>query len=73
MKAHKINGTVEFINLATGFWAIVGENGEKYRPVNMPDQLKINGKKVTVRIKPITEEFSMMMWGEPVKVISFET
>lgn len=73
MKSFKISGKVEFINLATGFWAILGDDGEKYRPVHMPDQLKIEGKKITVRLKPISEEFSFMMWGKPVKVVSFET
>ncbi|MEP7269277.1 MAG: hypothetical protein ABI844_16780 [Saprospiraceae bacterium] len=73
MKSIKINGTVEYINIATGFWAVIGDNGEKYRPVHMPDQLKIQGKKITCRIKPIEEEFSIMMWGQPVKVVSFET
>lgn len=73
MKSLKLKGTVEYMNLATGFWAIIGDDGEKYRPVQMPDQLKIIGKKVIVRIKPIQEEFSMMMWGNPVKIVSFET
>ncbi|MBP6793771.1 MAG: hypothetical protein KA143_01895 [Saprospiraceae bacterium] len=73
MKSIKISGTVEFINLAMGFWAILGDDGEKYRPVHMPDQLKKEGKKIICRIKPIDEEFSIMMWGKPVKVVSFET
>lgn len=73
MKSIKVTGEVHFINLATGFWAIVSDNGEKYRPVHMPDQLKSEGKKVTVRLKPIDEAFSMMMWGTPVKITQFET
>lgn len=73
MKSIKVSGEVQYINLATGFWAIVSQDGEKYRPIHMPDQMKIEGKKVTVRIKPISEEFSMMMWGTPVKIIQFET
>lgn len=73
MKSIRIQGRVEFINLATGFWAILGDDGEKYRPVHMPDQLKIEGKKITCRIKLIDEEFSIMMWGKPVKLVSYET
>ncbi len=73
MKSIKITGEVQFINLATGFWAIVTDRGEKYRPIHMPDQLKIDGKKITCRVKPIAEEFSIMMWGTPVKIVMFET
>jgi hypothetical protein len=73
MKSIKVSGEIQFINLATGFWALVSDTGEKYRPVNMPDQLKISGKKVTCKIRPSNEEFSMMMWGTPVKIIQFET
>ncbi|MEP7323212.1 MAG: hypothetical protein ABI761_14905 [Saprospiraceae bacterium] len=73
MKSIKVSGEIQFINLATGFWALVSDQGEKYRPVNMPDQLKISGKKVTCKVRPINEEFSMMMWGTPVKIIQFET
>jgi hypothetical protein len=73
MKAIKIQGTIQYINLAMGFWAILADTGEKYRPVQMPDQLKIEGKRVSIYIKPIQEEYSMEMWGTPVKVLSFET
>ncbi len=73
MKSKQITGTVEYINIATGFWAIISDDGEKYRPIHMPDQLKIEGKKVKVNIKPIHEEFSLMMWGTPVKITIFET
>ncbi len=73
MKSIKITGEVQYINLATGFWAIVTDDGVQYRPVHMPDQLKTEGKKITCRIKPIDEEFSMMMWGTPVRIVMFET
>ncbi len=73
MKSIKITGKVQFIDLGTGFWAIISSEGEKYRPLHMPDQLKTEGKQVTCTIKPVSEEISMFMWGTPVKITAFET
>lgn len=73
MKAMTIKGEVQYINLSTGFWAIISDTGEKYRPVNMPDQLKIEGKHIMCKAKPVEEEISMFMWGTPVRITVFET
>jgi hypothetical protein len=73
MKSKRINGTVTYQNLATGFWGIVDENGKEWRPVNMPEQLKQKGKKVTVTIREVEEGMSIFMWGTPVEVVGFDT
>ena len=73
MKRIKIRGTVTYQNLGTGFWGIVGDNGSDYRPLNMPEQLKTIGAKVSCTAREIDEEMSIFMWGVPVKIISFET
>ena len=73
MKSKRINGTVTYQNLATGFWGIVDENGNEWRPVNMPEQLKQKGKKVTVTIREVEEGMSIFMWGTPVEVVGFDT
>lgn len=69
----KISGKVQYVDLGTGFWAIIASDGEKYRPVHMPDQLKTEGKQVHCTIKPVEEELSIFMWGKPVKITAFET
>jgi len=73
MKSIKISGKVHYIDLGTGFWAIISAEGEKYRPIHMPDQLKTEGKQISCTIKPVEEEMSLFMWGTPVKVTAFET
>ena len=70
---HNINGKVTYIQLGTGFWAIIGNDGKEWRPVNMPEQLKVEGKEVNVKAKEIEEEMSIFMWGTPVKIIRFNT
>lgn len=69
----KIQGTVVYQNIGMGCWGIKASNGKEYRPVNFPEQLKTEGAKVTVQAHPVNEEVSMFMWGEPVKITSFET
>jgi len=69
----KIKGTVRHITLETGFWGIESDDGKKYIPVNMPEQLKTEGRKVEVDADLISNMSGLHMWGEYVKVTSFET
>ena len=73
MKRIKIRGKVIYQNLGTGFWGIIADNGAEYRPVNMPEQLKSIGAKVSCTAREIDDEVSIFMWGVPVKIISFGT
>ena len=68
-----IKGTVTYQDIGTGFWGIIDDSGNEWRVVNMPDQLKYNGKKVAVKAKAAKEDFSTFMCGEPVKIVSFST
>ena len=73
MKKLKITGKARYQNLGTGFWGIIGKDGQEWRPVNMPEQLKYEGKEVKIVAVEADEDVSIFMWGTPVKVISFET
>ncbi|MCP3928657.1 MAG: hypothetical protein GY705_06100, partial [Bacteroidetes bacterium] len=71
MKKHAIEGKVIYQNLGTGFWGIIDTDDNKWRPVNMPDSLKKEGKKVNLVVEEIEEEVSIFMWGTAVKIIYF--
>ena len=73
MKKIKISGTVKYQDLGPGFWGIVGSDGANWRPVNMPEQLKKEGKNVNVTATQMEEGASIFMWGTPVKITSFYT
>ncbi|MCB0522801.1 MAG: hypothetical protein R2830_11750 [Saprospiraceae bacterium] len=73
MKSKTITGKVTYQQLATGFWGIVDDQGGEWRPINMPEQLKTEGKKVTVKVREAEEGFSIFMWGTPVEILSFGT
>ena len=67
-----IKGTVTFQDIEGGFWGIFDNAGERWLILDMPEQLKFDGKKVEVTLDPI-DAMSMMMWGTPAKVVSFST
>ncbi len=68
-----ITGTVKQVDLGPGFYGVVTDAGEEIRPINFPNQLKYEGKKVKLLIEPANEEFSMFMWGTAVTVRGFNT
>jgi hypothetical protein len=69
---HSVKGTVSYQDIGPGFWAIIDENGRKWRPVKMPQALRKAGTSGTFEIQEVVEEMSVFMWGSPVKVISYE-
>lgn len=71
-KRKTITGTVIYENLEGGIWAIKDQTGSIFAPINMPEQLKHKGKKVKVTLKHV-DVMTMTMFGDPVKIISFET
>ena len=68
-----ITGTVKKIDLGLGFYGVITDSGEEIRPINFPEQLKFEGKKVSLLVETATEDFSMFMWGTTVKVRGFKT
>ncbi len=67
-----IEGTVVFQQLSTGMWGIEGKDGQNYLPINMPDQLKIEGASIRVVVRESHMD-SVFMWGTPVEILSFHT
>ncbi len=68
-----VKGSVAYQSIGPGFWGIIGQDGKEYRPVNMPNQLKYEGKEVSIKVIAAGEEMSVFMWGEAVKIVAFET
>ena len=68
----KIKGKVVFLSFEGGAYGIVDDSGRQYLPLNMPEQLKKDGASVICTARKSDEE-TMIMWGEPVYIESFET
>lgn len=65
----KITGTVKYQNIEMGFWGIIGHDGKKYLPINLPEHLKQEGKEVFLTVKKVKDGVSMMMWGTMVEIV----
>lgn len=72
MATLKIKGKVVYENLEGGFWGIEGDNGQQYRPVNMPQAIKEKGKKVSLTATEV-DEMGIFMWGTPIKIKSIDS
>ncbi|MCB0657992.1 MAG: hypothetical protein KDC57_17725 [Saprospiraceae bacterium] len=73
MKRFDIIGKAAKQKIGTGFWGIVDDEGNHWRPINMPDQLKVEGATVHCTVVEAKEDMSIFMWGTPVHIISFHT
>ncbi|MDQ3017131.1 MAG: hypothetical protein M3R25_10505 [Bacteroidota bacterium] len=67
-----IKGKVVYLSFEGGAYGIVDADGRKFLPLNMPNQLKKDGADVVCKVRPADAE-TMIMWGEPVIIESFET
>ncbi|WMX13506.1 MULTISPECIES: hypothetical protein [unclassified Aureispira] len=67
----KIKGTVTHQNLSGGFWGIIDENGNKWKPQEMPKALQKDGLKVVVEAKKVAGGISIFMWGTTIKILEF--
>ena len=69
----KIKGKVKFQQIGPGFWGIVGQDGQNWRPVNMPEQLKKEDAQVVVQATEMKNQASLFMWGTAIKITGFQT
>lgn len=73
MKNFHLQGKVFFKNVGVGAWGILDSSGTEYRPINMPEQLKVEGAEVKLNAREVEEDFSIHMWGQPIEILSFHT
>lgn len=66
-----IKGTINRQNLSGGFWGIIDEQGNKWKPVKMPTELQKEGLKVEVKAKKVVGGMSIFMWGTTVEILEF--
>ena len=69
MATLQITGTVSYQNIGTGFWGIIDEDGNKWRPNKLPKEMQKEGKKVSVKAEKAKEQFSLFMWGTAIDIL----
>jgi heat shock protein HslJ len=63
-------GRVIFIDLEGGFFGIITSAGEKYLPLNLPGQFKIDGTEVVFTAYKEADTATIFMWGIPIHLES---
>jgi hypothetical protein len=65
-------GKVTRVQIEGGFWGIIGDDGTKYDPINLPEEYKKNGLPVRFEVKNREGMASIHMWGQIVEIIKIE-
>jgi len=69
----KIKGTVHYKKLSGGFWGITDDQGNNWRPINMPKKLQKEGLKVKITAEEAAQAaISIFMWGTSIQIKEFE-
>lgn len=67
-----LSGTVRYIPLEGGFFGIIGDDGQRYDPLeSLPEGLRIDGKRVSFSARQ-RDICTIHMWGMVITIISIE-
>ncbi len=66
----EIVGTVVYKNMEGGFFAIDGDDGRKYNPINLPESFRKDGLKVKVTARFKRDAISFRMYGAIIDVVN---
>ena len=65
-------GTIRYIDLEGGFYAIEADSGQKLDPVNLRTEFEQDGLRVRFRVRMVEEVITIHQWGHPVEVLEME-
>ncbi len=63
-----IKGKVIYQSLGPGFWGIEGQDGQNWRPLEMPGALQKEGLEVEVQAEKVDNAMSVFMWGTAIQI-----
>jgi hypothetical protein len=62
-------GTVTYVDLEGGFFALAADSGENYDPINLPADCAIDGLRVWVSAEACADQASIHMYGTLIRVL----
>ena len=68
----EIQGTVVYKDLEGGFFAIDGDDGQKYNPVNLAESFRKDGLKVKVTARPDADAMTVHMYGTVIEIVEIQ-
>ena len=60
--------TVKNIPLEGGFWGLEGDDNQKYLPMNLDQNLLIDGAVLTFLYEEVTDQESIYQWGQMIRI-----
>lgn len=63
-------GKVMYFDLEGGFYGIVADDGERYLPLNLPDEYREDGLAVRFTVIEKSGVATIYQWGTPVEIVS---
>jgi hypothetical protein len=61
-------GEISYVVTEDGLYGIIGDDGKKYQPINLPQELRKNGLAVKFNAEIRDDLFSSITWGTPIKI-----
>ncbi len=68
----EFTGTVSYVDLEGGFFAIVADDGKKYVPANLYEKFSQAGLRVKVKARIRKNVASIHMYGVPIDIVSIQ-
>jgi hypothetical protein len=65
-------GTVKYVDLESGFYGIVGDDGQQYDPMNLDQTYQEDGLRVRFQAKIRQDIASIHMWGKIIEITKIE-
>lgn len=67
-----MTGTVTYMDLEGGFYGILGDDGEKYFPLNLDPSYREDGLRVRFTVRERNDVMTTTMWGKTVELTAIE-
>ena len=65
-------GTVQLVTLEGGFYGILADDGHHYDPINLRQELQVDGIRIHFTAKRRTDLASIHMWGDIIELVEVE-
>jgi len=63
-------GKIIYVPLEGGFYGLESNKGNKYFPVNLPENLKQHGLSIQAKLVKVEGMMGLQMWGEYVRILN---
>ncbi|MDN7011724.1 DUF333 domain-containing protein [Methanoculleus sp. FWC-SCC3] len=63
-------GTVTYVDLEGGFYGIVGDDGERYLPLDLDERYQVDGMRLTFAGEVSRDTMTIQQWGTPVEIFA---